>query len=135
MVSMREIRAVGRRIAREFHPERVILFGSHARGTAREDSDVDLLVIMPFEGTGFRQSLAILNRLDLRLPIDLIAYRPDEADRRYTEGDPLGARGHRPRRGPLCPMRLSRSGSPRRSPDGCAKLLPLLGVGEHRARS
>jgi hypothetical protein len=44
---------------------------------------------MRFEGSGFRQSLEILNRLDLRLPIDLIAYRPEDADRRYTEGDPL----------------------------------------------
>jgi predicted nucleotidyltransferase len=89
MVSMKEIRSVGRRIAREFHPRRLILFGSYAYGTAREDSDIDLLVVMPFEGTGFRQSLEILNRLDLRLPIDLIAYRPEDADRRYSEGDPL----------------------------------------------
>ena len=34
MVSMKEIRAVGRRIGREFQPQRVILFGSHAHGTA-----------------------------------------------------------------------------------------------------
>ncbi len=33
------------RIARRFSPERIILFGSHARGDAREDSDVDLLVL------------------------------------------------------------------------------------------
>ena len=32
------------RIVRRFHPDRVILFGSHARGTAGPDSDVDLLV-------------------------------------------------------------------------------------------
>ncbi len=89
MVSMKDIRAVGRRIAREFHPQRVILFGSYARGAARPDSDVDLLVIAPFEGTGFRQSLKILNRLDLRLPLDLIAYRPEDIQRRYVEGDPL----------------------------------------------
>ena len=31
MVNMKDIRAVGRRIAREFRPQRVILFGSHAR--------------------------------------------------------------------------------------------------------
>ncbi len=89
MVSMQEIQAVGHSIAREFHPQRIILFGSHAHGTAGEHSDVDLLVIMRFEGTGFRQSLEILNRLDLRLPIDLIAYRPEDAQRRYAEGDPL----------------------------------------------
>jgi uncharacterized protein len=89
MVSMKDIRILGRRIAREFRPERVILFGSYARGTAGADSDIDLLVIAPFEGTGFRQSLKILNRLDSRLPLDLIAYRPDDVQRRYTEGDPL----------------------------------------------
>ena len=89
MVSMKDIRAVGRRIAREFRPQRVILFGSHARGAAGPDSDVDLLVIGPFEGTGFRRSLKILNQLDIRLPVDLIAYRPEDVERRYAEGDPL----------------------------------------------
>lgn len=89
MVNMKDIRTIGQRIAREFHPQRVILFGSHARGTAGADSDVDLLVIAAFEGTGFRQSLKILDRLDSRLPLDLIAYRPEDVQRRYTEGDPL----------------------------------------------
>jgi uncharacterized protein len=89
MVTMKDIRVVGQRIAREFQPQRVILFGSHARGAARPDSDIDLLVIAPFKGTAFRQSLKILNRLDLRLPIDLISYRPEDVERRYVEGDPL----------------------------------------------
>jgi uncharacterized protein len=89
MISMKDIRAVGKRIAREFRPQRVILFGSHARGSAQPDSDVDLLVIARFEGTSFRQSLRILNRLDIRLPVDLIAYRPEDVQRRYAEGDPL----------------------------------------------
>ena len=89
MVSMKDIRAVGRRIAREFRPQRIILFGSRAHGSAAPDSDVDLLVIALFDGTSFRQSLSILNRLDLRLPIDLIVYRPEEVERRYAEGDPL----------------------------------------------
>jgi predicted nucleotidyltransferase len=39
------IDAVVQRIARDFSPERIILFGSHARGDAREDSDIDLLVL------------------------------------------------------------------------------------------
>lgn len=33
------------RIAERFSPDRIILFGSHARGDAREDSDIDLLVL------------------------------------------------------------------------------------------
>ena len=39
------------RIVDRFHPDRVILFGSHARGTAGPDSDVDLLVVMPVTGS------------------------------------------------------------------------------------
>ncbi len=38
-----------RRLVRRFRPEQIILFGSHARGTAGLDSDVDLLVVMPLE--------------------------------------------------------------------------------------
>lgn len=40
-----EIEESGRRIGREFEAERVILFGSYAKGTVTEDSDVDLLVV------------------------------------------------------------------------------------------
>lgn len=89
MVSMDEVQRLGRRIGREFRPERVILFGSHAEGTAGPDSDVDLLVVLPFEGRPLHKSLEILNRLDVRFPCDLMARRPDEVARRYREGDPL----------------------------------------------
>jgi predicted nucleotidyltransferase len=46
-VTPRLIRAMARRLAQQFDPEQIILFGSHARGTAGPDSDVDLLVVMP----------------------------------------------------------------------------------------
>jgi uncharacterized protein len=89
MTTMQDIQSVGHQIGQEFHPQRVILFGSHAKDAARADSDIDILVITPFQGSGFRQSLKILNRLDLRLPIDLITYRPEDVERRYRDGDPL----------------------------------------------
>jgi predicted nucleotidyltransferase len=89
MVTMNEIQDLGDKIANGFHPQRVILFGSHARGTAEEYSDVDLLVILQFEGKNFRKSLEILNHLDSHLPIDLLARRPDDVQRRYNDGDPL----------------------------------------------
>jgi predicted nucleotidyltransferase len=89
MINMTKIRAVGQKIAREFSPERVILFGSYAEGRASEDSDVDILVVLNFRGTNFRKSLEILNRVDVRFPIDLLARRPADVRRRYAQRDPL----------------------------------------------
>ena len=90
MVTMRDIKAIGQRIGREFHPQRVILFGSRARrGAARPDSDVDILVVLPFKGRSLYKSLEILNRLDLSISLDLLAQRPADVQRRYVERDPI----------------------------------------------
>lgn len=89
MVDQQTLHILTERIVRDFAPDKVILFGSLAYGSPREDSDVDLLVILPFSGSPFRKSLDILNRLKPHFPIDLIARRPDETARRYAQGDPL----------------------------------------------
>jgi predicted nucleotidyltransferase len=89
MVEEQAIRELSDRIAREFDPEKIVLFGSYAYGQPGPDSDVDLLVMLPFEGKGFWKSLEILNRVNPQFPIDLIARRPDDTARRYSDGDPL----------------------------------------------
>lgn len=89
MIDDKTIMALCERIVREFHPERVILFGSYAHGCPTEDSDLDLLVVLPFQGKPLHKSLEILNRIDVRFPIDLLARRPDDTARRYEQGDPL----------------------------------------------
>jgi predicted nucleotidyltransferase len=68
-----------RRIVKKFHPEQIILFGSHARGDAGPDSDVDLLVVLDFEGTALDKGLDILQALhDIRVPTDVIVTRPED---------------------------------------------------------
>ena len=89
MVSLQQIQDVGWRIGEVFQPQQVVLFGSYAQGTATEDSDVDLLVILPFEGRPFEKSLEILNRVDVRFPCDLITQRPEDVRRRYQKCAPL----------------------------------------------
>jgi uncharacterized protein len=89
MIDEKKIVDLGERIAREFQPERIILFGSYAYGKPRPDSDVDLLVVLAFDGKGFRKSLEILNRIDPDFPVDILARRPEDTARRYEEGDPL----------------------------------------------
>ena len=89
MVAMNDIQTVVDRIAQAFDPERIVLFGSHARGTATDDSVVDLLVILPFEGKPFWKSLEITNHVNPAFAIDLLARCPDDTQRRYDQGDPL----------------------------------------------
>lgn len=89
MVEHSRIAKLTEQIVRDFQPERIVLFGSYAYGQPRPDSDVDLLVVLPFEGKGFRKSLEILNRISPDFSVDLVARRPDDTARRYAEGDPL----------------------------------------------
>lgn len=87
MIPSAEIKELSDRIAREFQPERIILFGSYAYGTPTEDSDVDLLVILPFEGKGAWKSLEILQKTNPNFAVDLLARTPEEIDRRLGWND------------------------------------------------
>ena len=76
------IDAMVRRITGRFQPEKIILFGSYARGEATDDGDVDLLVVMHVEGS--RRGKA--NEIDLALsdrtvPLDVIVVTPEQFDR------------------------------------------------------
>jgi predicted nucleotidyltransferase len=67
------------RIAKEFKPEQVILFGSHARGEGGPNSDVDLLVVLPVEGSKREKAIEIGVALhDVRIPKDIIVTTPEE---------------------------------------------------------
>lgn len=87
MVPRQEIQAFAQRVAEEFQPQRIILFGSHARDEATRDSDVDLLVIMPHEGSGWRTAAKILGRLRPPFPTDLMVRSPVEIQARIQIGD------------------------------------------------
>lgn len=68
-----------RRIVERFHPERIILFGSHARGTAGPHSDVDLLVVMQPHGSKRRRAVEIHGLLaGMGVPKDVIVVTPEE---------------------------------------------------------
>ena len=73
------IREMVRRLVKEFDPDQIILFGSHARGDAGPDSDVDLLVILPFTGSKFDKILEMRGVLhDIWVPMDVFVATPDE---------------------------------------------------------
>ncbi|MDT5061737.1 MAG: uncharacterized protein QOH63_2196 [Acidobacteriota bacterium] len=87
MVEMDRIRLLSQRIASEFHPERIILFGSYAYGTPDEDSDVDLLVILPFKGKPTHKALEILNKTNPNISLDLLVRTPEQVKERLTNRD------------------------------------------------
>lgn len=73
------IREMATRIVERFDPDMVILFGSYARGDAGPDSDLDLLVVMPFTGSRRAKAVEIGVALhDIRLPKDVIVTTPEE---------------------------------------------------------
>ncbi len=82
------ISAMKDRIVRDFHPLRIILFGSQARGTAGSGSDVDLLVVLP-EVADKRKAAIEIRRALAGFPVckDIIVTTPDEIARR---GDLVG---------------------------------------------
>ena len=71
------------RIVGRFGPSRVVLFGSYARGTAIESSDVDLLVVLP-NGTDRHHAAVEIHRVlgDLPVAKDIVVTTPEEVSRR-----------------------------------------------------
>ena len=67
------------RIVKRFHPEKVILFGSQARGDTTADSDLDLLVVMDFEGSKLDKMVEVREVLNgISVPTDILITTPDD---------------------------------------------------------
>jgi predicted nucleotidyltransferase len=80
------IRGFARRIAERFHPDKIMLFGSYAYGRPHEESDVDLLVIMPATDE-IAQSIRITLALKRPFPVDVIVKTPKHVERGLREED------------------------------------------------
>ena len=87
MIDRLQIRKFSEAVAREFRPEKIILFGSYGYRQPTEDSDVDLLVIMPFDRRKGRKSLEIRRAIPSGFPLDLIVRTPEFIAQRLAWGD------------------------------------------------
>ena len=85
MVALNDIEQFGKRIGEQFGAEKVILFGSHAEGTATEDSDVDLLVVAE-TSLPPRKRYGAVRRLVANVPasFDIVVKTPDEYARQRS---------------------------------------------------
>jgi len=86
----KEIRNITSQILEKYKPEKVILFGSAAKGEMSADSDADFLIIKkdtPHYGADRIKELSrLINR---NIPVDFLVYRPNEFEKRLSMGDPF----------------------------------------------
>ena len=85
------IREVTGRIVRAFDPQKIILFGSLAHGQPRQDSDLDLFVILnsSIDRPDVRAMHMRRPFRDLDIPMDLIAYTPEEVMQSLKNHNPF----------------------------------------------
>ncbi|NJM61703.1 MAG: nucleotidyltransferase domain-containing protein [Oscillatoriales cyanobacterium RU_3_3] len=86
-IAREKILQLSRAIVTEFKPEKIILFGSYVYGEPQNDSDVDLLVILPYEGSSLRKIWEILNKVQPEFAIDLLVRSPQEVEQRLAWND------------------------------------------------
>ena len=80
--SEQKISEMVRRIVEGFHPDKIILFGSYARGAAGPDSDADLLVVMPVKGSKREKAIEIdVELAGIGLPKDVIVVTAEEVEK------------------------------------------------------
>ena len=87
---LEELHDIVEQIIAKYKPEKVILFGSAARGESGPQSDVDLLIIKRdtphFGADRIRQLSKMIKR---NIPVDFLIYRPEELEKRLMMGDPF----------------------------------------------
>jgi len=87
MRERREITELVDQITRRFKPEKVILFGSHAYGRPKKDSDIDLMVIMNTRKNTLDAAAEVRCAVQHSFPIDIIVRTPKQIERRLKWGD------------------------------------------------
>jgi predicted nucleotidyltransferase len=81
VITQRQIETYAEEVARKFRPLKIVLFGSYAHGNPTEDSDVDLMVVMPRDPSGVRnrnKAIAIDTAVPAAFPVDLLVRNPDD---------------------------------------------------------
>ncbi len=87
MINEQSIMDLRDRIAVEFCPQRIILFGSYAYGNPGADSDLDILVVLKDGDSGPKKAIEILRRINPRIPVDLVVRTAEEVRWRLRAND------------------------------------------------
>lgn len=77
-VTLKHIKEIAHQIVEHSHPQKIILFGSYAYGTATVDSDVDLLVMIDTKEKPLHVAAQIAAAIDHPFPLDIIVFTPSD---------------------------------------------------------
>lgn len=83
-IPLREVRRFVREVVKQYQPDKVVLFGSYAYGTPHDESDVDLMVIMPARNEQ-DQAFKIRSSVPATFPLDLLVRKPANVAWRLAE--------------------------------------------------
>jgi uncharacterized protein len=86
-IPQKAIDQVVQQIVEMFKPQKIILFGSYARGNPRPESDVDMLVVMDTNLKDVQQAIQICQQIEYRFGLDLIVHTPKHLAERLKMGD------------------------------------------------
>lgn len=79
MTTAEVIEKMTQRIVEQFHPRRIILFGSRARTDAHDQSDFDLLIVAPSDEPRWRRTAPVYRALaGIGVPKDIVWWTPEE---------------------------------------------------------
>lgn len=82
MVTLEQINEIVNRVVSNYHPEKIILFGSYAYGEPTEHSDLDLLIIKESNLPRYKRGREVRKYLrGMKVAVDLVVYTRDEVER------------------------------------------------------
>jgi predicted nucleotidyltransferase len=87
MILQEAISEFAREIAVRYQPEKIVLFGSQANGHSTRDSDVDLLIMMDYEGLAPHKAAEIVSSINPNFPVDLFVRSKQEVEERLHLND------------------------------------------------
>jgi len=87
MVAEMTIKAFALRVADQFRPEKIILFGSYAYGKPDKDSDIDLLVVLKHHESSIKMASDIRLALPADISVDVIVRTPERLQERLAIND------------------------------------------------
>ena len=86
-IPRKAINQVVKQIVEKFKPQKIILFGSYAKGNPHPESDVDMLVVMDTQLREVQQAIQICQQIEYRFGLDLIVHTPKYLAERMKMGD------------------------------------------------